>query len=75
MTNLEQASIDFFKAILKTGNEILGHPDFLFKIDCTIGSRPEDAERAKLIGARIQESLDIAKSVAKPLTIDGTTVQ
>ena len=75
MTDLEQASIDFFKAILKTGAEILGHPDFFFKIDATIGSKAEDAERAKMIGTRIQDALNVATEHAKPITIEGTTVQ
>jgi hypothetical protein len=75
MTDLEQAATDLFKAVLKTGTEIMGHPDFMFKIDATIGSRPEDAERAKLIGMRIQEALNVAKRQATPLTIDGTTLQ
>jgi hypothetical protein len=75
MTELEQASINYFRAILRTGTDILGHSDFMFKIDCTIGSKQEDAERAELIGVRIQKALDVAKQHAKPLTIEGVTVQ
>jgi hypothetical protein len=75
MTELEQASINFFTAILKTGRDILGHDEFMFKLDAMVGSRPDDAERAKLIGARIQDALDVAKVHARPLTIEGTTVQ
>jgi hypothetical protein len=75
MTELEQATINFFKAVLKTGNEILGHSEFQFKIDASIGTKPEDAERAKLIGSRIQDALDTAKRVATPITIEGTTLQ
>jgi hypothetical protein len=75
MTELEQASTAFFKAILKTGAEILGHPEFMFKIDCSIGSKPEDFDRAKLIGMRVQEALDVAKEASKPVTIEGTSLQ
>jgi hypothetical protein len=75
MTELEQAAVAFFKAVLKTGRDILGHSEFAFKMDATIGTKPEDAERGKLIGARIQDALNIAKEQSKPVTIDGTTVQ
>jgi hypothetical protein len=75
MTRLERISIAYFKEILSVGSKILGHPDFVFKIDIAVGSRPDDAERAKLIGARIQNALDVAKVQARPLTIEGTTVQ
>lgn len=75
MTELEQATVNYFKAVLKAGQDILGHPEFQFRIEAEIGTRPEDAERGKMIGARIQYALDIAKATVKPLTIDGTTVQ
>lgn len=74
-TELEQATTAFFKAILKIGSDVLGHPDFVFKIDATIGAKPEDAERAKLIGTRIQDALNVAKAAANPVMIDGVTVQ
>jgi hypothetical protein len=76
MTKLEMISIDYFKEILAIGREVLGHPDFVFKIDVTIGSKPKDSELAKIIGERIQDALDTAKSVARPeITIEGTTLQ
>lgn len=75
MTELEQSATDFFKAVLKTGSDILGHPNFQFKIDATIGTKPEDREGGKLIGALIQDALNVAKTAATPLTIEGTTLQ
>jgi hypothetical protein len=75
MTELDQAAIDLFKAVLKTGRDILGHPEFNFKFDATIGTRAEDAAGGQLLGMRIQEALEIAKKAAAPVTIEGTSVQ
>jgi len=72
--DLEKASIAYFKAVLKTGREIFGHPEFMFTIDCKIGTRPEDVDQAKVLGARIQKALDIAKAAAAPKVIEGTTL-
>lgn len=75
MTDLEQAAVDFFKAIQGTGAAILGHTEFVFKIDCTIGSRPEEAEHAKLISIHIQCALNVAKNSLQPLSIEGISLQ
>jgi len=75
MTELEQATIDFFKAVLKTGRDILGHTEFGFKVDAMISTKTEDAELGKMIGQRIQEALDIAKATATPIMIEGTSLQ
>jgi hypothetical protein len=80
MTKLEQAAIDFFTAILETGTGILGHSQFMFKIDATISTKPEDAERAPLIGQRLQEAMNIANDLTKKameadLIVKGTTLQ
>jgi hypothetical protein len=75
MTELEQASVAFFKAVLKTGHDILGHSRFVFNLEASIGTPPEDAERSKLISSRIQEALTFASRHTKSVTIEGTTVQ
>ena len=63
MTELERASIDFYKAIMKTGRDILGHDEFAFKVETTIGTKAEDAERAQILGARIQDALKEGQEV------------
>ena len=75
MTELERASVDFFKAIQDTCRDILGHNRFVFNLEAEIGAPPEDAPRAKLVSARIQEALTFASGHAKPLTIEGATVR
>jgi len=75
MSALDDAFIAAFKEIYATGHEILGHTDFAFKIDATIGTRSRDEEGGKLIGARIQEALTAASRTVQPLTIEGVTLQ
>lgn len=72
---LEIACIALFKAIMKTGQEVLNHSDFHFRIDCTLATRNEDAERVTVIHERLQKALDLAKTTVTPKTIDGTSVQ
>jgi hypothetical protein len=40
-----------------------------------IAARTEDSDRAKILGARIQQALDVAKAVATPPQIEGVSVQ
>jgi hypothetical protein len=77
MTELERASVEFFKAVLKAGCDIIGHPDFLFKIDATISAKSDDADRAKLLGLRIQEAMNFAKEATTPsiITTERTSLQ
>lgn len=75
MTDLDQAAIDLFQAVLKTGRDILGHPEFNFKFDATIITKQEDAAAGQRIGLRIQEALNAAQKASAPVTIEGTSVQ
>jgi hypothetical protein len=75
MTPLQLAFINVFKEIYATGREILDHPDFMFRIECTVGLRPDDAKHSNEINSRIMEALEIAKVAVKPVTIEGTTLQ
>ena len=75
LTELEKASVDFFKAVLSAGRQIIGSTEFQFRIDAMIAARTEDSDRAKILGARIQQALDVAKAVATPPQIEGVSVQ
>lgn len=75
MTELEQAATDFFKAILNTGKAILKHPEFQFKIEATIGVRPDEAAGGQVLADRIKEALDVAKKHSVPLTIEGVSIR
>ena len=70
MSALDDAFIAVLKEIYATGQEILGHGDFAFKIDAIIGTRSRDEEGGKLIGAKIQEALTNASKIVQPVTID-----
>lgn len=76
MTRLDQAATDFFREVMVTGGEVLGHMNFAFKFDALIGVNPQDAEHAKLINARIQRALDVAKASVTPnVPAAGVSVQ
>lgn len=75
MSALDDAFIAVFREIYATGQEILGHRDFAFKIDATIGTRPKEEEEGRLIGAKIQEALTTASQTVQPVTIEGTSLQ
>jgi hypothetical protein len=67
MTELEQAAVNFFAAVVATSKDVLGHTEFQFHIDARFGTKPQDAERAREIGGRIQQALNLANEAIKPL--------
>lgn len=72
---MEKACIEFFKAIMRAGQEILGHTEFQFRIDCMMAVKKQDHERVQLVNAKVQKALDLAKTVTTPKTINGASLQ
>jgi hypothetical protein len=58
---LEDAAVQLFKAIMNNGIKCIGHNNFVFKVDITIGVGPGDLEGQKVLNANLQVALNAAQ--------------
>lgn len=65
---LQEAAVEFFKAIQEVGRADLGHDEFGFKVDIAFMVKNEDSAKATAIHAQIQAALNIANNSIKPLS-------
>ncbi len=69
MTRLEQATIEYFRAVLEEGVGVLGHDKFVIRLDVHLGAAPDDQSRIVRVHDKVQAALATA---AETITAEAT---